>query len=81
MIWTGLLVAALVEPVFQVVAGFSDPVLRWATAYVGLHVFLISAAQLAIFKRYDFVSMYAFRLVYYLFWHIVWGYLRLEWLF
>jgi len=25
--------------------------------------------------------MYAFRLVYYLYWHIIWGYLRLRWLY
>jgi hypothetical protein len=31
--------------------------------------------------RYGFLSMYAFRLVYYLHWHIVWGYLRLQLLF
>ena len=38
-------------------------------------------AQLLIFKKYDFNSMYAFRLVYYLFWHIGWGHLRLRLLF
>ena len=44
-----------------------------AVAYVGLHVFLINLIQLLIFKRYDFVTMYSFRLVYYLFWHMRWG--------
>ena len=37
--------------------------------------------ELLIFKRYDFIAMYAFRLVYYLIWHIVWGYARLRSLF
>lgn len=37
--------------------------------------------RLALFKRYDFVTMYTFRLVYYLLWHIVWGVIRLRLLF
>jgi hypothetical protein len=53
----------------------------WADAYVWLHVWLFNALQLHAFKRYGFLSMYAFRLVYYLHWHIVWGYLRLQLLF
>ena len=46
--------------------------------YVSLHIFLINLIQLWLFKRYDFVSMYTFRLVYYLIWHIGWGWVRLE---
>ena len=34
-----------------------------------------------LFQRYDFMAMHAFRLVYYLTWHIVWGYARLKLLF
>jgi hypothetical protein len=32
-------------------------------------------------SRYDFVAMHSFRLVYYLFWHIGWGTVRLGALF
>jgi hypothetical protein len=53
----------------------------WAVAYDGLHVLAINVCQLAIFKRYDFMSMYALRLVYYGIWHIGWGAVRLELLF
>jgi len=47
-------------------------------AYVGLHVFLINLLQLWLFKRYDLISMYSFRLAYYLLWHIGWGHVRLK---
>lgn len=80
IVWSSILIVALLEPVYQVgwLGGRYPP---WAVAYVGLHVFMINLFQLIIFKRYDFISMYLFRLVYYLFWHIGWGYLRLKVLF
>jgi hypothetical protein len=72
---------ALLEPIFQTALGFSRPYPTWVTVYVFLHIFLINLFQLLIFKRYDFVSMYSFRLVYYAIWHIVWGQMRLSLLF
>jgi hypothetical protein len=33
------------------------------------------------FRRYDFASMYSFRLVYYAYWHVAWGVIRLKVLF
>jgi len=80
-IWGSILFVSLLEPIFQVAVGFSNPVPLWASAYVGIHIFLINFQQIRIFKKFDFVSMYAFRLVYYLFWHIIWGNLRLDILF
>ena len=80
ILWISILLVALLEPLYQVLwMGSRFPV--WAVAYVGLHVFVINLLQLLIFKKYDFISMYAFRLVYYLFWHIGWGYFRLKVLF
>jgi hypothetical protein len=81
IIGAALLIVALIEPVFQLGLGFSSQVPGWAAVYVGVHIFLINAMQLYLFARFDFVSMYVFRLVYYLFWHIIWGYLRLGLLF
>lgn len=81
IVWICILVVALLEPVYQTVMGFSSPIPLWAVAYVSIHVFIINLAELIIFKRYDFISMYAFRLVYYLLWHIGWGYFRLQILF
>jgi len=82
IIWFSVVAVALLEPVYQtlwMVALDRYPV--WAVAYDALHVFAINLLQLIIFRRYDFVSMAAIRLVYYLFWHIGWGHLRLEVLF
>jgi hypothetical protein len=75
------LLVALLEPVLQTAWGFSQQYPLWVTVFVALHIFLFNAAQLVVFKQYDFVSMITMRLVYYLLWHIVWGMLRLSWLF
>lgn len=80
-VWRSIFFVSLLEPVFQVVLGFSRPIPFWATAYVGVHILLINIQQLRILKKFDFLSMYAFRLVYYLFWHIIWGNMRLDILF
>jgi hypothetical protein len=80
--WISIVVVSLLEPIYQssnMASSSYYPV--WEVLYVGLHIFLINLCQLLIFKRYDFVSMYTFRLVYYMFWHIGWGYLRLRLLF
>jgi hypothetical protein len=82
IIWICILIVALLEPVYQSVNMASTgqhPM--WAVLVIGLHIFLLNIFQLIIFKRYDFVSMYTFRLVYYLFWHIGWGFVRLRLLF
>lgn len=80
-ILTCILLVSILEPVFQLVLGFSAQVSIWTTAYVGLHILIINLLQLITFWRFDFVSMYSFRLTYYLLWHIIWGNLRLEFLF
>lgn len=82
IIWFSIVVVALLEPVYQTLWMASlDRYPVWAVAYDAVHVSAINLSQLIIFRRYDFVSMYVFRLVYYLFWHIGWGYIRLEILF
>jgi hypothetical protein len=82
MIWISILIASLLEPVYQTMnMASSGQFPLWAVIYVGFHVFTINLFQLLAFKRYDFISMYSFRLVYYMFWHIGWGYVRLRLLF
>jgi hypothetical protein len=77
--WPCLIVVSLVEPVFQILTGFSGQHSFLTILYTnGLHVFLINLIQMGVFKRSGFVSMYSFRMVYYLLWHIVWGYVRLR---
>ena len=73
MVWPCILVVALLEPIFQTILGFSRPYPTWVAVCVFVNILLINLLQLSIFKRYDFVSMYSFRLVYYAIWHIVWG--------
>lgn len=80
MIWVILLIVALFEPVFQVAYASSQDS-RGVLAYLGFHLFVINVVQLLLFITYDFVSMYSFRLSYYLLWHIVWGHARLGILF
>jgi len=80
IIWPCIFIVSLLEPVLQL-ALFVGPCPSWTVAYIGLHIFVINGIQLVLFKRYDFISMYAFRLVYYAIWHILWGYVRIRLLF
>lgn len=72
-----LLVAALPEPVFQVLAGFGDSP-RWANLFVGVHLVVFSSVGLWLFDRHGFLSLLTLRLAYYVWWHLVWGVLRLS---
>ncbi len=82
IIWICILIVSLLEPIYQTIPmASSNQYPLWAVAIVLLNLFLFNLSQLLIFKRYDFISMYSFRLVYYLFWHIGWGYIRLNVLF
>jgi hypothetical protein len=81
LMWLGIAVVATIEPVLQTWTSYADGHPIQVVAFVFAQVFAINVCQLAIFRRYDFVSMYALRLVYYLFWHIGWGHFRLKILF
>lgn len=81
ILWLSIFIVAFIEPIFQVVSGFSAEPPAWVSFWVGFHVFLINLTQLLIFKSYGFVWMYLFRLVYYFFWHVAWGYFRLQMLY
>jgi hypothetical protein len=74
LIWICIITVAALEPVLVHMRMGASP-------YVGVFVFVFTLVELDLFRRYDFVSMYAFRLVFYLWWHIAWGYVRLRWLF
>lgn len=75
-----ILVVACLEPLFQVFAAPSTTS-GWVLAYLALHLYAFNLVQLHLFRRYGFVTMYALRIVYYLWWHLLWGALRLELLF
>jgi hypothetical protein len=77
-IWLCVALVACVESAFQFANTPADGGLDW---FVAGHLFLFGLVELYIFRRYDFISMYVFRIVYYAYWHVAWGYLRLQWLF
>lgn len=78
---SSLVATALLEPVLQLQLGGATPLLSAAAVFVLLHVLAFNLVELWIFARHDFVSMLACRLAYYAYWHIIWGQLRLHWLF
>ncbi|MCK8463723.1 hypothetical protein MUY35_07660 [Aliiroseovarius sp. S1339] len=65
----------LVEPSLQAFFSFDAGLQAWLV--LG-NVSLISAAQIWIFWHYGFTAMFALRLVFYFFWHVLWGSLRLQ---
>lgn len=76
----GMVTASAIEPTLQVLWGSTrSPV--WANAYVGVHVYVFNLVGVYIFRRYGFLTMYVFRLAYYLVWHVTWGHVRLAVLF
>lgn len=81
VVWISIILVALIEPIYQGSSVFGEQETTGTNIYVGIHIFLINLCQLWLFKRYDFISMYLFRLIYYLIWHVTWGYLRLQLLF
>jgi hypothetical protein len=83
--WIAVPIVAALEPTFQAVLNVvGAPLIGaphgyrwWAVGFDWVHIFLINLVQLLTFRRYDFLSMYSLRLVYYIIWHIVWGSVRL----
>jgi hypothetical protein len=74
--WVCIIPVSLLEPTYQLRSGLADQSLSWLEAYVWAHVWAINLGQLYLLRRFGFASMYGMRLVYYLYWHIAWEYLR-----
>ena len=82
IIWISILIVSLIEPIFQIVnMGSGQQYSFWLLGYIGIHIFSFSFLQLYTFKRNGFMAMYLLRMIYYLIWHILWGYMRLNILF
>ncbi|MHA1984574.1 MAG: hypothetical protein ACW967_09485 [Candidatus Hodarchaeales archaeon] len=77
IILVSLVFVALLDPIFQISSGSTGEYGFLISGLVVAHIFLVNLVEVLIFKRYDFFTMYSFRLMYYTYWHIVWGYLRL----
>ena len=76
LLWVSIFIVAMLEPTYQAIYMDSNP--TWAIVVIWINLYSFNITQLIVFKRYDFISMFALRLVYYLFWHIIWGSMRLE---
>lgn len=77
VIWL-LLPAVFTEPVFQ---AYYNPGAAMQSWLVIGNVTLVSSVQLWLFQRHGFAAMIGLRIVFYLFWHIIWGSTRLAVLF
>ena len=77
-----ILVTAFLESIYHM-TNLSGTVQfsNWILLLVGFHILLFSLCQLMLFRRYDFFTMYAFRMAYYLIWHVAWGTFRINILF
>lgn len=79
IVWISIITISIIEPVYQI--QFTIQSSSITVIYTSVHILLFSITQLLIFKRFDFISMYLFRIIFYLIWHIIWGQLRLSLLF
>lgn len=79
--WLLFVLVSLPEPIFQISGESVQGDLSLSGIYVALNVFVFSLIELGIFRRNGFAAMFTFRMVYYFWWHLVWGTLRLEILF
>lgn len=76
-----LVAVALVEPIVQASGTFNAATPGLLDVFVLVHLTAFSLVLLTLYRRYGFLAAFAFRLAYYLVWHIVWGWARLQFLF
>jgi len=69
--WAVMTISAAPESALQALGSEAS-----AGAIVALHLLGFGVAEVYLLRRFGFISMYAFRIGYYLLWHIVWGGLR-----
>lgn len=79
LLWICVLLVAMFEPTYQTI--YMGSYATWAIIVVWVNLYLFNITQLMIFKKFGFIKMYSFRLLYYLLWHIIWGTMRLDVLF
>jgi hypothetical protein len=71
-----IVIVSIIEPFYQFVFSGGSGFPLWIRTLDMIRLFFFSLVQLYIFKNNDFLSMYSFRLVYYLLWHVIWGTIR-----
>jgi hypothetical protein len=77
--WAAILVASLTEPVLQTALDPGQP--GWQQGAVAGLVFVFALVGLVLFRRHGVAALLALRVVYYLWWHVLWGAARLPLLF
>ncbi len=77
--WVAIPVASLTEPVLQTMLDPGQP--GWQQGTVAGLVFVFALVGLVLFRRHGVAALLALRVVYYLWWHVLWGAARLPLLF
>lgn len=72
-VWIAMVLSASVEAAFQLIGTATGSGPKMLTVFVGVQLFAFGVAELYLYRRFDFVTMYVFRLIYYGYWHILWG--------
>ena len=76
-----IVLASLPEAAFQVVSSMSSGEPALIDAFVAVSLFFFGVVELYLYRRFDYATMYAFRIFYYCYWHLAWGNMRISWLF
>lgn len=72
---------ALIEAAYQFLGSSTADTSPWLMGYLFFHMIAFGFVGLTSLRRSGFASMMWMRLFYYLIWHVIWGVLRLDWLF
>jgi len=72
--WVAMVIVSGIECLLQSSGGRATGAAL--TTFVVVHLMVFGIAELTLFRRLDYLTMYAFRLTYYGFWHVAWGMLR-----
>lgn len=75
-LWSCVALASVPESILQVVTGTTDGAAAGLNAIVAVHLLAFGFAELWLLRHHGFLAMYGMRLIYYLWWHILWGVLR-----
>jgi hypothetical protein len=76
-----ILLVSTGEAVFQVTTMQEQASPVSLTVFVAISLYLFGITELTLYRRFDYATMFAFRMIYYAYWHLAWGSLRPHWLF
>ena len=76
-----IFLVSLIEPLYQLDFSVIETSGYLFQTLLIIHLLMFNLMQMYIYKRFDFISMFLFRIIFYLQWHVIWGELRLVLLF